>query len=262
MKSHKAFSIVELLVVVVTIVFLLGIMMPSFSKPRRDARQALCESNLKQLGRVLNFYANDHDGNLILSSYDTYLWDIDYEVADTFINYGAVRDLFFCPSNVNKNPDNDLLWYYSDNGSSNNYIDGGRGYRSTSYCFLMDLSEDFVGRSTPASFDTNRDYVYNKNTRAFPWPRNINEISRPSSTPLLIDIVIQSNGQQKFSKIQGNSFLNPKLKLYDNSNHLNLKGELPIGGNQYFADGHIEWIEFDTMSQMYQHKNDTLVYWW
>jgi len=65
---NKGFTLIELLVVIAIIAILAAILFPVFAKARAKARQASCQSNLKQIGLAWAMYAQDYDGVL------TYLW--------------------------------------------------------------------------------------------------------------------------------------------------------------------------------------------
>ena len=55
------FSLVELLVVIATIMFLLSILVPSLGKARSMAMRVKCSHNLKQINLAMNLYLNGND---------------------------------------------------------------------------------------------------------------------------------------------------------------------------------------------------------
>jgi prepilin-type N-terminal cleavage/methylation domain-containing protein len=59
--SHRAFSLVELLVVVAIIALLAGILFPVFASARRSAYRTTAASNLKQIGTGVALYCQDYD---------------------------------------------------------------------------------------------------------------------------------------------------------------------------------------------------------
>ena len=64
MRSTRAFTLIELLVVIAIIAILAAILFPVFARAREKARQAACQSNLKQVVMALHMYADDHDETL------------------------------------------------------------------------------------------------------------------------------------------------------------------------------------------------------
>lgn len=62
MKKSKAFTLVELLVVISIIALLLGILLPALGRARESGRRVACASNLKTLALANEAYASTHEG--------------------------------------------------------------------------------------------------------------------------------------------------------------------------------------------------------
>jgi len=62
LRRASGFTLIELLVVIAIIAILAAILFPVFAQARDKARQAMCQSNLKQLGTAFAMYATDYDG--------------------------------------------------------------------------------------------------------------------------------------------------------------------------------------------------------
>jgi type II secretory pathway pseudopilin PulG len=61
-SHYRAFSIVELLVVIGIIAILVSLLMPALTKVRQQAQTTQCAAQLRQLGQAIVLYANNNNG--------------------------------------------------------------------------------------------------------------------------------------------------------------------------------------------------------
>jgi prepilin-type N-terminal cleavage/methylation domain-containing protein/prepilin-type processing-associated H-X9-DG protein len=62
--QRKAFTLIELLIVIAIIAILAAILFPVFARARENARRSSCQSNLRQLGLGFQQYVQDYDDRL------------------------------------------------------------------------------------------------------------------------------------------------------------------------------------------------------
>jgi prepilin-type processing-associated H-X9-DG protein/prepilin-type N-terminal cleavage/methylation domain-containing protein len=137
-RRHSAFTLVEMLVVIVILSILLALIFPVATASKRAANNAVCVGNLKQIGIGLLTYATDHDGRLIpgacLNDAETYNW---YHLLNQECMGGnpANKDIptwLKCPSKTL--PTNPKLpigygWNFWSGTYTDTLADGGFGYK-------------------------------------------------------------------------------------------------------------------------------------
>jgi len=67
----RGFTLIELLVVIAIIAILAAILFPVFAKAREKAKQASCQSNLKQLALGVAMYVQDYDSTYPMCGFRT-----------------------------------------------------------------------------------------------------------------------------------------------------------------------------------------------
>lgn len=116
-QKHKAFTLVELLVVIGIIAVLIGILLPVMGKAREQARRAQCLSNLRQISMAILSYAMDkkvlpgpvnigiadpdtvnNTGTTIFTATEKNQQLVNSDLLMPYLKNN--RAVFFCPSNI------------------------------------------------------------------------------------------------------------------------------------------------------------------
>jgi prepilin-type N-terminal cleavage/methylation domain-containing protein/prepilin-type processing-associated H-X9-DG protein len=116
---QKAFTLMELLVVIAVIAVVAGLALPAFSQARRSSAAAKCLNQMRQLGAAAHLYAGQNENRLPGSRHEGVLQSWEHVLQ----KYAGKRILYRCPSDPHPARSrsyaiNDFLTSANINGSS------------------------------------------------------------------------------------------------------------------------------------------------
>ena len=77
-KSARAFTLIELMIVIAIIAILAAILIPNFLHARAESQTAGCEANEKNIATALEMYAVDNDGTYVGGTVTSTLLGVPY----------------------------------------------------------------------------------------------------------------------------------------------------------------------------------------
>lgn len=223
-RRPRAFTLVELLVVIGIIALLISILMPALSKARKSATNANCMSNLRSIGQALQLYASENKGKFPQHyGGGAWLWDVSTETCDALLKSGSNRKVLYC--SVYPEQDVDGLWNFNPT------------FRVLGYFFLIQRppgpapAGQVVAGMPPLNADLLKKANYqDKNV---PKKNPVTGSASASETELVTDAVISHDGGQ-WNGIQGG------FAVAHLTSHMD-KYNKPEGGNILYMDGHVDW---------------------
>jgi len=108
LKRLHALTLIELVVVCAIIVVLVGIVWVVMAPAREKARQAVCLSNLTQIGHAFRMYRDDWDGVEPQKGVQLEYWQLGlppFHPKDRLSSYLRNEQVWFCPTQVHDHHD-------------------------------------------------------------------------------------------------------------------------------------------------------------
>ncbi|RKY23706.1 MAG: hypothetical protein DRP62_05380 [Planctomycetota bacterium] len=225
----RAFTLVELLVVISVIALLMAILMPALAAARSQGRSAVCKSNLRQLVLANSGYATENGGFYVPAASD--MWD-----NCGLCRWHGVREILSEPFNPLKGP---LVAYLAD---------GKVKECPGNVKFVKDQRWDKSFEKGCGGYGYNATYIGSRHwqggldyKQADERTTSMSEVRRPSETLMFADCAMSKNGRDLIEY----SFAEPPFTVYNGkpitsfymspSIHFRHRGSANIG----WVDGHI-----------------------
>lgn len=245
-SKNRAFTLIELLIVIAIMALLAAILFPVFSRARENARRSSCASNLKQLALGMIQYTQDHDERFAPNIYPT------SACADS-VTGGTCSP---CSSSAASTtpitcirpawPDH--LWPYvknsqifNDPSSGNNYFQGCKFGDGSTPCSPPASTTRrpwmYTGQNQP-TIDT--DGSYRRQRDGVFYGYHSTELHPAGGVPPLMHSEI-AYPAEKLLFAEAVSTLS-----YPASSCGNLSPRHFDGVNVAFVDGHVKWVKWET----------------
>lgn len=197
-KSRKAFSLIELLVIVAILAALIGILVPTLGAVRAQGRDVRCLTNLRSIGAAWRLYATDHNDRTPALGVP---WSESPNWAIVVIEYSgrAISNaselptggdsVLVCPSTERKHANVEMTRTYGTNVTGYAGADGDRGDFDESPTFARFSGVRFPGR-TPMVLDS---------AAIAPGPN----LPPPTRTASVIDFREPSHIEERIGRVHG-----------------------------------------------------------
>lgn len=205
-RTHRGFSLLEILVALVIIGMLAGLIGPAVSNAIRKARAAACLANLRQLGLATQGFTQESNG---------YMPDIGWWAQEILPYAGPERpyhDIFWCPAATRAECP----------------VIAGRTLSQYTNTQLIPISYG-INANFPSN---NGQYAYGNYGSRSP-ERRVNNIPNPSKVVLYLD---QAGGY-------ANLFYDTQARF--STRHAPSSNPSRMGLNGVFVDGHVESLSLD-----------------
>ena len=225
---RRAFSLLELLVVVAILAILAAIMIPSLHRAKLQAYQVVCASKLKSIGTAILYYAHSRNGNGYLpqlSTAEMVTMHPGYYWTNQLTPYmKAAPDYFHCPA---------------DREPSYRHITGIKAGMVTARA-MAKPGDRIEPMSYAGSCDTLM-MVVMATGRRDRHPRKLTDFNRPSGNAFMADTMTDLRFCWTWDQVVRERFSSHPQVRAAYRRHYGGTSDTTNGPNWLFADGHVTW---------------------
>ena len=238
-RVRRAFSLVELLVVIGIMAILISILLPALTHAREKARRLHCANNLRTIGQATMLYANQNKGKVPMHrGGNGRVWDLPYDTRDWFTDVARMtQDMWYCPSYTHEISG---MWTYTGPAGPSN----ADNFAIAGYFWFAKRPGYWTGSGFMPSELTDMPWKFPDEDR---WIERITDRtlkSAPTQLVLASDTVV-SNSESR--EPANKNFVSIFGGFGAHGTSHRDRGESPTGGNILFLDGHVEWRNFPGM---------------
>jgi prepilin-type N-terminal cleavage/methylation domain-containing protein/prepilin-type processing-associated H-X9-DG protein len=256
MRQRKAFTMVEILIVVGIIAVLVAIVVPTISQAKRAGKRSVCLSNERQLAMAMSAYCANNSGRLPAPASVNESPNLTYD----FVFWQSGRDI----------RQSALATYMNWTGLS--FTAAGKPITPA----VLICPADDLSRTVPATGAGTYPYSYVMNSYingvasgGFPSAKqpNLLAVNAPSQKALLFEedglSMDDGSGNMDPAVVAGTAPTTPYINQAllcgrhstDSTTNPNTIGNLGLRGNVGFCDGHAEYISRVQFTQTYLTEN-------
>lgn len=170
-RSSRAFTLVELLVVIGIIALLIAMLLPALNRAREHSQRVACASQMRQIVTAWIMYANENHGHLVPCSTNASAWVNSGNTEQSitggllFKHVNEVR-VFHCPSDTTQTR---FVTY-----SMNDYLNSPGTFREEKKWRIHKIAQISQTARTAVLFEENDPRGYNQNGYYQDYPPTLN----------------------------------------------------------------------------------------